>query len=176
LAGYREKMEIQELTPDDAVTVQELRLFALRESPAAFGSSYAEEADWPQGVIAARLEDPSNHAYGAFINDGRLIGMAVLRREQRVKSSHKASVFGLYVLPQHRRRGIGRALLETVISRASELGVRQVNLSVANANEAAVLLYESCGFERFGLEKDAFRMGGDFYDVAHMVLRLQGIE
>ena len=169
-------MEIQQLRPDDAATFQKLRLFALQESPAAFGSSYAEEADRPLEVVAERLEDVSNHVFAAFINEGRLIGVALLRREQRVKSGHKAFVFGMYVLPEHRRQGVGRALLETVISRASELGVRQVNLSVANANKAAVRLYESCGFERFGLERDAFRIGNDFYDVAHMALRLQGVE
>jgi ribosomal protein S18 acetylase RimI-like enzyme len=166
-------MEIQQLTPDEAAIFQELRLFALQESPAAFGSSYAEEADRPLEVVAALLEDVGNHV---FADDGRLIGVAILRRKQRVKSGHKASVFGMYVLPEHRRQGVGRALLETILSRANELGVRQVSLSVVNANKAAVHLYESCGFERFGLERDAFGIGDDFHDVAHMALRLQEIE
>jgi ribosomal protein S18 acetylase RimI-like enzyme len=169
-------MNIQQLTPDDAATFQELRLFALQENPEAFGSSYAEEADRALEVVAERLGDVRNHAFGAFIDARQLIGVAILRREQRVKTGHKAFVFGMYVLPEHRRQGVGRALLETVISRATELGVRQVNLSVTHANKAAVRLYESCGFERFGLEKDAFRIGHDFYDVAHMALRLPGIE
>jgi ribosomal protein S18 acetylase RimI-like enzyme len=62
--------------------------------------------------------------------------------------------------------------MEAVIERAHELGLRQIELSVTQTNEPAVLLYESGGLERYGLERDAFRVGDAFYDVAHMVLRL----
>lgn len=169
-------MEILQLTPDDAWAYQKLRLFALQESPTAFGSSYAEMADRPLEMFVERLSDARNHVFGAFTDNERLVGIATLRREQREKTGHTAHVFGMYVLPEHRRQGLGRALLEKLISTASDLGVRQVNLSVVSANKAAVYLYESCGFERFGLEKDAFRIEDDFYDVAYMALRLKGME
>jgi ribosomal protein S18 acetylase RimI-like enzyme len=169
-------VKIEQLTPEDAAIYQELRLFALQESPAAFGSSYAEEVDLPLEVVRERLEDTRNHVFGAFNENGQLVGMATLRREQRVRTDHKAFLFGMYILPGHRRQGVGRALLEAVISRAEGLGVRQVNLTVNNENSAAVLLYGSCGFERFGLERDAFRIGDGFFDVAYMALRVQGNE
>jgi GNAT superfamily N-acetyltransferase len=167
-------MEIIQLTPRDAAVYQELRLCALQESPAAFGSTYAEEVDRPLEVIEKRLADPRNHMFGAFDADGQLVGMATLRREERVRSEHKAFLFGMYVLPEHRRQGISRALLEAVISRAEGVGIRQVNLTVNSRNRAAVLLYESCGFERFGLERDAFRIGDGFFDTAYMALRVTG--
>jgi len=119
------------------------------------------------------MADARNHVFGAFASDGQLVGMATLRREQRVKSEHKAFLFGMYVLPEHRRQGVGRALLEALISRAGEIGVRQVNLTVNSENRAAVLLYESCGFEQFGLERDAFRIGDGFFDTAYMALRVR---
>jgi ribosomal protein S18 acetylase RimI-like enzyme len=169
-------MKIEQLTPDDAAIYQELRLFALQESPAAFGSSYAEEVDRPLEVVKGRLADPRNHVFGAFSEDGQLVGMATLRREERVRTDHKAFLFGMYVLPEHRRQGIGRALLEAVVSCAEGLGDRQVNLTVNSENSAAVLLYEACGFERFGLERDAFRIGDGFFDTAYMALRVQGNE
>jgi ribosomal protein S18 acetylase RimI-like enzyme len=175
-APIGENMKIEQLTPEDAATYQELRLFALQESPAAFGSSYAEEVDRPLEVVKERLADSRNHVFGAFSEDGQLVGMATLRREERVRTDHKAFLFGMYVLPEHRRQGIGRALLEAVISRAEGLGVRQVNLTVNSENSAAVLLYEACGFERFGLERDAFRIGDGFFDTAYMALRVQGNE
>lgn len=166
-------MKIQQLTADDAETYQELRLFALEESPTAFGSSYAEEAGRSLDVVAERLQDARNHVFGAFGDDGQLIGIITLRRGHHVKTAHKAHIFGMYVHPQHRRQGLGRALLQAAIARARDLGLRQINLSVVKANQAAVLLYESCGFEHFGLEKDAFKIGSDFYDVAYMALRLE---
>jgi ribosomal protein S18 acetylase RimI-like enzyme len=169
-------MEIQQLTAADAATYQALRLFALRESPTAFGSSYGEEVDRPLSVVAQRLADTDNHIFGAYSDEEQLVGVAILRREQHVKSAHKANLFGMYVLPAYRKQGVGRALLETVIRRARHLGLRQINLSVVNDNEAAVALYASCGFERFGLERRAFRVEGHFYDVAYMTLWLDGNE
>jgi L-amino acid N-acyltransferase YncA len=167
-------MRIEQLSSEDAAVYQELRLFALQESPAAFGSSYAEEIDRPLEVVEKRLADSRNHVFGAFDEDGRLVGIATLRREERVRSAHKAFLFGMYVLPEHRREGVGRALLEAVIRRAEGVGIRQVNLTVNSKNSAAVLLYESCGFEQFGLERHAFRIGDGFVDTAYMALRVQG--
>jgi ribosomal protein S18 acetylase RimI-like enzyme len=167
-------MKIEQLSPEDAADYQGLRLFALQESPAAFGSSYAEEVDRPLEVVEKRLADARNHVFGAIDENGRLVGIATLRREGRVRSDHKAFLFGMYVLPEYRRQGVGRALLEAVIRRAEVLGIRQVNLTVNSENRAAVLLYESCGFERFGLERDAFRIGNGFFDVVYMALRVTG--
>ena len=167
-------MEIRQLTPNDAGSYQELRLFALQESPTAFGSSYAEEAERPVEVVAERLGAKAAHTFGAFNHEGELIGMATLFREQHPKTDHKAYLFAMYVSPEQHRLGAGRALLEMVTARARELGARQINLSVNDANTAPVGLYESFGFERFGLERDAMRIGDEWYDAAYMVLRLEG--
>jgi flavin reductase (DIM6/NTAB) family NADH-FMN oxidoreductase RutF/ribosomal protein S18 acetylase RimI-like enzyme len=166
-------MEIRKLTSADATAYQELRLFGLQESPNAFGSSYAAEVDRPPEVVAARLDDVRNHTFGAFAGDRTLVGIVTLRREPQGKTDHKAYVYAMYVRPEQRRQGIGRRLLEAVIAQAHELGLRQIELSVTQANRAAVLLYESCGFEQYGLERDAFRVDDVFCDVSHMVLWLR---
>jgi ribosomal protein S18 acetylase RimI-like enzyme len=168
-------MFVRELTRDDARAYQELRLYALQESPTAFGSSYGEEVNRPLDMVEDRLRSPSNHTFGAFVQEGELIGMATLYRDQHINSNHKAFLFGMYVSPEYRRQGVGKMLLEKVISQARALGLRQINLTVNNANEAPVGLYETFGFERFGLEKETMRVGGEFYDAAYMVLRLEGV-
>ena len=165
-------MEIRELSADDAAAYRELRLFMLTESPAAFGSSYAEVAGRPLEQFVERLEDPQNYHFGAF-EEGELVGVTTLRLTKRPKLRHKASLFAVYVRPEYRRRGAGRALMQAALARARELGVRQVNLGVSRAGKAAVRLYESCGFVQYGVEKDAFYVDGRYYDVAYMVCRLQ---
>lgn len=52
----------------------------------------------------------------------------------------------LYVRPVHQGDGVGRALVQTLIDVARDLGYRAVVLDVMSARLAAVRLYESSGF------------------------------
>jgi len=52
----------------------------------------------------------------------------------------------LAVLPTHRRRGVGHALLEQVASAARSLGCCKVTLEVRADNAPAQALYQSVGF------------------------------
>ena len=55
---------------------------------------------------------------------------------------------GMRVVPEARRRGLGRALMEAAIETARRRGVRRLRLEVLEQNEPAVRLYEQLGFER----------------------------
>lgn len=54
----------------------------------------------------------------------------------------------LYVAPEGRRQGIGRALLERARRHAVDTNAKGLVLETAVDNEAARALYESCGWER----------------------------
>jgi ribosomal protein S18 acetylase RimI-like enzyme len=68
-------------------------------------------------------------------------------------------VHGLAVAPAERRRGVGRALLGACIGGARSERLRRVVLHVGTANEAAVRLYESEGFEVRREVRDFYRPG-----------------
>jgi ribosomal protein S18 acetylase RimI-like enzyme len=53
----------------------------------------------------------------------------------------------LYVRPQARGSGLGRALVQAVIDRATARGCRRVELDVNSENPAAMALYRSLGFD-----------------------------
>jgi ribosomal protein S18 acetylase RimI-like enzyme len=53
------------------------------------------------------------------------------------------------VLPEFRRLGVGRALLEAAEARARNLGCCKLTLEVREDNEGARSLYESAGFGDF---------------------------
>lgn len=168
-------MEIRALAPADAAAFQHLRLQGLQESPTAFGSSYAEEVERPRDEVARRLgvKEDDSFVLGAFAADGTLLGVTGLHRPARVKTAHKADVWGMYVAPAFRGQGIGRALLEAVIARARALpDLRQLNLTVTASNAAARALYRSCGFETFGLERAALWVDDQYYDTEYMTLQL----
>lgn len=55
-----------------------------------------------------------------------------------------------YILPQHRRRGLGHAALEEVKRACRRRGVRALVVEVRPRNEAAISAYRSVGFEDSG--------------------------
>ena len=166
-------IEIRRLGPADALAYRELRLRGLREHPDAFTSSHEEEAAKPVDAVLARLGEGAREAvYGAF-EAGNLVGVVGIGREPRAKNRHKATVFGMYVAPEHARRGIGRALLEGLIDGARrQQGLEQLILTVTQTNAAAGALYERSGFRSFGVEPRAIRVGDTYFDKNHMILFL----
>ena len=166
-------MHIRRLTPADAAAFHALRLAALKAEPSAFASSYEEEKDFPLTTIEGRLAaKPDRGPFGAFENE-ELVGLVALGRESMSKLSHKAVIWGMYVKPEARGKGIARALLVEALSLArSTLEVMQVNLGVNASNAGAIRLYESVGFKAFGLEPGALFIDGKLHDEIHMCLPL----
>lgn len=58
-----------------------------------------------------------------------------------------AHLFLLYVAPEHRRRGIGTALLQYAQNWAVRRGDKQIGLQVFLANQPALNLYQKLGFQ-----------------------------
>lgn len=59
------------------------------------------------------------------------------------------------VVPTHRGRGVGRALLAAVEAKARELGCCKLTLEVLDKNERALRTYAAAGFKRFALQPGA---------------------
>jgi ribosomal protein S18 acetylase RimI-like enzyme len=168
-------MEIRELTASDAEAFRAVRLEGLQLNPEAFGSSYEEQKDRPLSSYADRLRDsaatPDAFTLGAF--DGGLIGTAGFVRDQGAKMRHKGMIWGVYVMQQARGRGVARALMEESIRRARALpGLEQLYLTVMSTNEPAVRLYRALGFQKYGRERRALKIGDTYYDEDLMVLWL----
>jgi len=95
-------------------------------------------------------------------------------REPRAKNRHKAAVFGMFVAPEHARRGIGVALLAHLVADVRrDPRILQLILTVTETNLSARTLYERAGFRSFGVEPRAIRVGDTFFDKNHMILFLE---
>ena len=169
-------IEIRQLTGRDAAAFQALRLRSLRESPEAFGSSYDEEVSRPLAAVAERLEaarTPTGKiVFGAFAN-GSLVGVVGCVQESRVKSRHKAVIWGMYVAPEGRGQGVGRALLDRAVLEARAWpNVERIVLSTVERATAARALYRSAGFKVYAREVDAFRQNGRTDTLEYFALEL----
>jgi ribosomal protein S18 acetylase RimI-like enzyme len=166
---------IRVLQESDAFDLRELRLRALRDAPDAFGSTYEAEASEPVDVTVGRLrQNPTAKdisVLGAF-EDGILVGMLGVVRQTLRKSAHRATLWGTYVAPETRGRGVGRALIDEAVTRLKAAGVEQAHLTVATTAVAARRLYLRAGFVVVGSLREAMKDGNRYIDEELMELRL----
>lgn len=165
-------MQIRRLAAADAPAYRALRLRALREHPDAFTSSYEEDVKHPLQVALGRLTAPSYVFWGAF-QGSELYGMVGLEHEGRAKNRHKGTVIAMYVAPEVTAQGVGRALLEALVTHARGAGIASLVLTVTEGNAHAQRLYAHAGFRSFGVEPDAIRVAGRSFAKNHMQLSLQ---
>lgn len=104
-------------------------------------------------------------------DDGTIIGRLSLSRDVHPASRHVGDL-GLMVASTHRRRGVGRALLEQGVSWAAASEIQKLELHVFPWNEPAIALYESFGFEREGLRRGQYLRNGVPVDAILMALWL----
>jgi ribosomal protein S18 acetylase RimI-like enzyme len=170
-------MRIRELAEADAQTYWAVRLRALREEPEAFGSSYEESKERPLSVVTERLRaitQDGNFLLGAFEDSGELVGIVAFERAPGRKNRHIGDIYQMYVASEARGKGYGHALMEALIARARALdGLEQLILAVVSINAAAAALYRALGFEVYGQQPRALKLGADRYlDEQLMVLWL----
>jgi ribosomal protein S18 acetylase RimI-like enzyme len=166
-------MQIARLEPTHRVAVRALRLRALREEPNAFLASYDEDVEsWTEEFLRAGLTKPLGTAIYGALEGGALVGMVGLNRDSRAKARHRGLIWGLYVAPEARRRGVGRALVDAAIVEARTAGIEHLELRVSTTQAPARALYERLGFRSIGTIPAAMRIDQKDLDEALMVLAL----
>jgi len=163
--------EIRRLSALDAEAYRDLRLGGLRAHPEAFGASWEEEGAKTLAWFEDRLD--RNIIFGGIMAAAsELGGVAGFYVPDSVKQRHKGVLWGMFVQPQVRGMGLGPALVARVLEHARAT-VEEVRLTVVSTNAAAIRLYERAGFEQYGLERRALKVGGDYHDEVLMALSLR---
>jgi GNAT superfamily N-acetyltransferase len=168
-------MLIRPLGPDDAAAFRALRIRALREHPEAFGRT-PEEVDslevWTER-LRADVGSDLDFMLGAFDGD-TLVGVAGCHRDRGTKQRHVAYIWGMYVTPERRRKGLGRRLFAATVERARTWrDLEQLWLDVTTVNTSARALYASCGFTSVAVKPRALKVGDRYYDEELMALALK---
>ncbi|HUE59945.1 MAG TPA: GNAT family N-acetyltransferase [Acidimicrobiales bacterium] len=106
----------------------------------------------PPAVLSERIKRLMDDGQTAVILAGQEPdGVAVLRFRLAIWSKGlECYLAELYVIPQERGRGLGRALMEAAIKHARERGSDTMEIGVDEPDAAARALYESLGFSNRG--------------------------
>ena len=167
-------MHVARLAATDAARYRALMLHAYEVSADAFTSTPEERAAEPESWWVNRIADPNSLSvsFGAF-HDDQLIGTVTVEFAAKPKTKHKAHLIGMFVIESARRLGVGRALVRAALeAAAARPGVVVVTLTVTQGNASAIALYESCGFQAFGIEPMAIATPSGFRSKVHMWLQL----
>ena len=168
---------IRPLTSADAQAFVDLRKQSFSTDPLSWDYEPGTTVDVE--TWAPRLVETDNEVVFGYFSEGesgvlQLTGVIGLQRFSKLKRSHRAMVWGVYVSPAVRGRGAASQLLDAVISRAkSMVGIDHLILSLSNHATAARRLYTSAGFVEWGRELRAARTGDIWMDEIHMRLDLQ---
>jgi ribosomal protein S18 acetylase RimI-like enzyme len=102
--------------------------------------------------------------------DGRLIGNVDVSVGDGLSQKHVGGL-GIAVAQEARGMGVGRLLMETVISEAANNlpGLQMITLQVFGNNATAIALYESLGFREFGRLPRAYKHRDQYVDGVYMV-------
>src|ERR1700692_1783747 len=115
-------MEIRLFTEQDAQTLWDLRMLALETDPWSFVDSPAELRAISVEEFATRLraDHSENFIVGAF-EQHTAVGMVGCYQEVPLKRRHKAWIWGVFVNPSARGRGIARSLMRAAIQCAKSI-------------------------------------------------------
>jgi GNAT superfamily N-acetyltransferase len=136
---------VREVKRDDWQTLRDVRLAALRESPSAFGSSYAREAQFTEEQWRARISDRSVTFFAYLPESAEPAGLAGVYVPDGV-----ANLVSMWVRPPARGRAVGEALIGATADWAKARDRAWLLLWVTETNGPARRLYDRCGFALTG--------------------------
>lgn len=104
--------------------------------------------------------------------DGEYVGNCSLMGAGTARSRHRVNL-GIALLQKYTGMGIGRVMIEKLISVARDNGIEQIELEVVADNERAISLYKKLGFEILGtFPKNMKYKDGTYADAYWMMKQL----
>lgn len=158
--GY---MHVVQITPERWIEYKELRLKALKDNPLAFDSSPEDEEQLSEEEWKEKLAEEND--FKVFIEDNRrLIAKMEVEWDKRAKVRHIAEVYGVYIDPQYRGKGLGKMLMDAVEKLAPQHDIKKLWLDVVVTQAPAMGLYRKLGFREIGRTEMSIQVDGAYHD------------
>jgi L-amino acid N-acyltransferase YncA len=155
-------VDIRDARADDWARVSEIYWDGMRDGLATFETEVPSREMWeaahPLRLVAER--------------EGQIVGFAAL---SPASSRHCYAGVGensVYVARHAQGQGVGRALLDKLISRARREGFWTIQTSIFPENRASLALHERCGFRIVGTRERIAKRDGVWRDTVFLEKRL----
>ena len=144
-------MLIRPATPADvpAVLPMVAKICALHESWDTDKYGFLPHPEKRYEKWLTRLANQERSVFLVADNQKQLVAFIVATVEQEIpiyRIKEFAFIHDLWVEPEYRQQGIAKQIVQQTIERLRQIGVEQIRLDTAAANEAARKLFASCGF------------------------------
>jgi L-amino acid N-acyltransferase YncA len=157
-------LTLRAMTPADWPAVRRIYAEGIATGLATFETDVPSWEAWD----AAHRNEPRLVAEAA----GEVVGWVAVMPVSRREPYRGVVEHSVYVAPEARRAGVGRALLEALVARAAAHGIWTIQTSILEANEASLALHESLGFRVVGRRERIAQLEGEWRDTLLLELRL----
>jgi phosphinothricin acetyltransferase len=164
------KIRIRDASPADLSVITEI----YRESVLNGIGTY--ELDPPSEIeMTARFTTITGQNYPYLIaedENGRILGYAYASPFRTRAAYRYIAEDSVYVAAESRGLGVGRTLLDALLSRTASLGIRQMVAVIGGGSPASIALHEDAGFKHAGrLPSSGFKFG-QWLDTVFMQIEL----
>jgi len=149
-------VEIRDLGPEDWPEVAAIYEDGIATGNATFETRTPSWEAWDTAHSAVRLV--------AAVGDD-VVGWAALAPVSSRSCYRGVAEDSVYVAARAHGRGVGRALLETLIDRSEAAGIWTLQAGIFPENTASVRLHLGCGFRLLGVHERLGELAGAWRDV-----------
>ncbi|NND73956.1 MAG: N-acetyltransferase [Ilumatobacter sp.] len=176
MPGQRSPVAIRLATLDDAPAIRAIYNYEVENHTSTFDlvtrsleaqRTWLAERSGAFAAVVATLAEPTTAGEA-----GDVVGFASLS-PYKERAAYRTTVENsVYVSRDHSGMGIGRALMEHLISAARDNGFHSMIARIEATSEASLALHDACGFRMIGVEHEVGRKFGRWLSTASMQLML----
>jgi phosphinothricin acetyltransferase len=159
-------MQVRAASAGDIPAIQSIYAYHVLHGLGTFETEPPDVAE-----MAARFTQitAAGFPYLVAVEAGEVIGYAYANHF-RTRAAYRLTVEdSIYVLPLATGRGVGKVLLDALIARCTEAGLRQMLAVIGDAaNTGSIGVHRACGFEMVGVMKGVGRKFDRWIDVVIM--------
>ncbi len=157
-------LDLRALTEDDWTAVAEIYWDGMRDGLATFETEVPSWEDWDAAHLAGHRLVAETYT--------EVVGWAALSPASARRSYAGVVENSVYVARDARGHGVGRALLQALISGARAAGIWTIQTSIFPENRASLALHERCGFRVVGRRERIAKRDGIWRDTLFLERRL----